>query len=111
MAFDEALAEEIRTLLCEEEGFSEKKMFGGLCFLIHGHMTCGVGKGFDLMLRVGPDQHEECLALEHARPMDFTGRPMKGMVFVDRPGWDSPDALRGWIDYALRFVRTLPPKN
>ena len=110
MAFDEKFAEEVRAVLSSEEGYSEKKMFGGLCFLINGHMTCGVGKGFDLMLRVGPDQHEELLEQPHARPMDFTGRPMKGMVFVDRPGWENEEDLRRWVGQALSFVRTLPPK-
>ena len=78
MPIDELLADQIRTLLFAEPGFSERKMFGGLCFMIHGHMTAGITRQNDLMLRVGPDAYQDCLQVPGARPMDFTGRPMKG---------------------------------
>jgi TfoX/Sxy family transcriptional regulator of competence genes len=79
MAFDEKLGERIRKALGNRKGVGERKMFGGLCFTVNGHMVAGV-VGDRLMLRVGPDQHEAALKLKHAQPMDFTGKPMKGMV-------------------------------
>jgi TfoX/Sxy family transcriptional regulator of competence genes len=109
MAYDETLAARVRDALRAEPGLSEKKMFGGLCFLLHGHMACGIVKD-ELMLRVGPARYEETLALQHARPMDFTGKAMKGMVYVSRGGLGDEPALRGWVERARAFVRTLPPK-
>ena len=106
----ELLVDRIRTLLTTEPGLSERTMFGGLCFLIHGNMTCGITAHDDLMLRVGPDAYEEALRRPGARPMDFTGRPMKGMVFVDPATCPDPESLRAWLTLALRFARSLPPK-
>lgn len=110
MAFDEKLAARIRTALAGESGVVEKKMFGGLAFLFGGHMACGI-VGEDLMVRVGPDGHERALAEPHARPMDFTGKPLKGMVYVAPEGVSTAKALRAWIDRALEHARTLPPKD
>ena len=110
MAFDEALAARVRHHLATQPGYSEKKMFGGLCFLINGNMCCGVEKE-RLMLRVGPDLHEETLAREGAHPMDFTGRPMKGMVYVDPAFAQTDPALAEWIDIALGFAESLPAKR
>jgi hypothetical protein len=84
-------------------------MFGGLAFLVGGHMCCGV-VGDRLMVRVGPDAYEEALGRPHARKMDFTGRPMRGLVYVEPRGFASEDALAGWIARGLAFVETLPPK-
>ncbi len=109
MAYDEGLAQRIREQLEELEGVIEKKMFGGLCFMVQGHMSVGI-TAEDLMVRVGPDGHPEALAQPHARPMDFTHRPMKGFVFVGPEGFESDPDLEAWIERSLRFVSTLPPK-
>lgn len=84
-------------------------MFGGVAFLLRGHMCCGV-VGEDLMLRVGAGAEAKALARPHARPMDFTGRPLKGFVFVAAPGYESDRDLAAWVSRAVRFVRSLPPK-
>lgn len=106
MAYDEQLAARVRRELA---GADEKRMFGGLAFMLHGHMCCGI-VGQDLMVRVGPDRHERALARPHSRPMDFTGRPMNGMVFVGPEGTRTEASLRAWIGEAVEFARTLPPK-
>ncbi len=111
MPIDELLADRVRTLLFAEPGFSERKMFGGLCFMIHGHMTAGITKQNDLMLRVGPDAYQDCLQLPGARPMDFTGRPMKGMIYVDPTSCADAEALAAWLERALAFTQSLPPKS
>ena len=85
MAYDQKLADRIRALVAGRPGVSEKAMFGGLAFLLDGRMFCGVNKD-DLMVRAGPARHDEALAKPHARSMDFTGRPMKGYVFVGAEG-------------------------
>ena len=85
MAFDEGLAERVREALRDRRDLTEKKMFGGLCFLLGGNMCCGI-VGDELMLRVGPEQYEPVLARPHAREMDFTGRALRGMVYVGSAG-------------------------
>jgi hypothetical protein len=85
-------------------------MFGGIAFLINGRMCCGVVKT-DLMVRLTPEAVMEGLRRLHTRPMDFTGKPMKSMLFVDAAGTDSDEALHQWVESALGFVRTLPPKK
>lgn len=110
MAFDNSLAERVRKLLHKQEGVQEKKMFGGLAFMVNGHMCCGI-IGNELMVRVGPEQHAEALAQPQARPMDFTGKPMKGMVYVGVDGVARDAALRAWVERGLKFVRSLPPKK
>ncbi len=109
MAYDEGLAERLREALHEHPGMIEKKMFGGLCFMLNGHMCCGIVKD-TLMLRVGPEQYEDALAQPHARKMDFTGRAMKGMVYVDPAGFTEDEALKSWVQRGLDFVHSLPPK-
>ena len=109
MAYDEGLAERLRTLFQNQAGVAEKKMFGGLTFMVRGHMCCGV-TGEDLMVRVRSDQFDDAVLLPHARPMDFTGRPMKGFVFVDSTGVESDEQLTEWVDRGLEFVSTLPPR-
>lgn len=109
MAYDENLADRVRRVLLGEAVLSERKMFGGLAFMLGGHMCCGV-VGDKLMLRLGPEGAEAALASRHVRPMDFTGRPMAGMVFVEPDGLRG-SALRRWLEQAAAFVRTLPPKR
>jgi TfoX/Sxy family transcriptional regulator of competence genes len=110
MAVSELLADRVRTLLTGEPGLSERKMFGGFCFMINGNMACGITGKNDLMLRVGPEAYEKALAHPDARPMDFTGRPMKGMVFVDPDVCPDAEAMAAWLERALTFARSLPAK-
>lgn len=109
MAYDEALAERIRIALKRRRGITERRMFGGLCFLANGNMAFGI-VGRELMVRVGPRAYEAALAERHVREMDFTGRPMKGMVYVAPMAFHTDEALRGWIERGLRFARSLAPK-
>lgn len=109
MAYDEGLAERIRDVLRDRAGVNERKMFGGVAFMLNGHMAVGI-VGDTLMARVGPARYEDALRLPQVRPMDFTGRPMKGYVYVDPPGIESDAALGNWIQACAGFVGTLPPK-
>ena len=110
MAYDEDLAARIRGLLSERGDLAERKMFGGIAFMVSGHMTCGVVAG-DLMLRVGPGAYEDARARPHARPMDFTGRPLTGMVYVAPAGFKTDKALGAWLARALTFVESLPQRE
>lgn len=109
MAYDERLADRIRDVLLGEDGVSERKMFGGIAFMVNGNMVCGV-VGDDLMLRIGADAADEALDRPHVRPMDFTGRPMTGMVYVEPDGVRGV-ALRNWVGKAVAFAGSLPPKQ
>ena len=109
MAYSEDLASRIREILAEAGDLEERKMFGGIAFMVGGHMCVGV-IGDDLMARVGPDAHEQALEKPHVRPMDFSGRPMKGYVYVAPAGLGIEAKLRKWIQLARDFVATLPPK-
>lgn len=109
MAYDEKLAAQVRDELGQEPGYSERKMFGGLCFLLHGNMACGVLKD-ELLVRVGKDGYEQALAQPHVRPMDFTGRVSKGMVYVAAAGLRDAPALRRWVRVGAGFATSLPPK-
>ena len=109
MAYDEELAERIREVLPNPAAVREQKMFGGLAFLVGGHMFCGV-IGDDLLVRLGPDGAELALSRPHVRPMDFTGRPMRSMVLVGPDGLRGA-ALRRWVAMGLAFARDLPPKS
>jgi len=109
MPFDERLAKRVRSLLRGEHSFKEKKMFGGLAFMVNGHMCCGI-VGEDLVVRTGVGTYHEALSQPHARPMDFTGRPMRGFVYVGPRGYHSAAMLSSWIQQGLRFVLSLPPK-
>ena len=106
----ELVTDQVRTLMTGEPGLSERKMFGGLCFMINGNMACGITGKDELMLRVGPDAYEAVLQQKGARKMDFTGRPMKGMVFVDPKSCADAKAMAAWLEQALGFARSLPPK-
>ncbi len=109
MAFDEKLAARVRRMLADRRDVTEKKMFGGIAFLVGGNLCCGVN-GDELMVRVGPDAYEKALARPHARPMDFTGRPLTGFVYVGTKGFASGPALRAWVDRGLAFAASLPSK-
>jgi TfoX/Sxy family transcriptional regulator of competence genes len=109
VSYDENLAARIRGVLAKRTDVVEKKMFGGLCFMVNGAMCCGLTKT-DFMVRVGPDQYDDALAQSHARPMDFTGRPLAGMVYVAPEGTRSAATLAKWIARGVSFVSSLPPK-
>ena len=94
--------------MSERTDVVEKKMFGGLCFMVGGAMCCGLTKT-DFMVRVGADQYDDALAQPHARPMDFTGRPLAGMVYVAPEGIRSAAALAKWVGRGVSFVSSLPP--
>jgi TfoX/Sxy family transcriptional regulator of competence genes len=107
MAYDEQLAARVRTLVANRTDVTERKMFGGLTFMIGGHMCCGVN-GNELIVRLDPEREDEALARPHARPMDFTGRPMSGFTV-------QPDGLKGsrlsrWVQEAVARAESLPPK-
>jgi hypothetical protein len=109
MPFDEDIAKRIREVLSEECVATENRMFGGLAFMVQGHMCCGI-VGRDLVIRIGADRQESALSEPHVRAMDFTGRPMKGFVYVGPPGYHSKANLQKWIRKAVRFVLSLPRK-
>ena len=96
MAYDEGLSQRIREILAGQPGVVEKKMFGGLAFIINGHMSVGVIQT-DLMVRTGPDSYEDALSQPHTRPMDFTGKPLRGFVYVNEHGYESDKGLRQWV--------------
>jgi hypothetical protein len=110
MAYDEKAAARVRKALARKGDLVEKKMFGGVCFMLNDHMCLGL-TGDTLMVRVGLEAFQEALAQPHARPMDFTGRPMKGFVFVDPPGYETDAALAGWARRGAAYVASAPPKS
>jgi TfoX/Sxy family transcriptional regulator of competence genes len=109
MAFSEALAERIRQRLARRKNVEEKKMFGGVGFLLHGNLLVGVWKD-SLIVRLGPDEGELALLEHHVREFDITGRAMKGWVLVEPEGIEGDDKLSGWIQRAVKFVGALPAK-
>src|SRR5262249_53301623 len=109
MAFSEALAERIRQRLARRKNIEEKKMFGGVGFLLGGNMLAGVWKEA-LIVRLGPDEGEEALKEPHVKEFDITGRPMKGWVLVEPEGIKDEDQLTDWIQRAVKFVGALPAK-
>ena len=110
MAYDERLAKRVRALLKGPRALVEKKMFGGLAYLSNGKMVAGILKN-DLVVRVGPDATDRALREPHTRPMDFTGKPMKGYVFVGPGGVKTAPQLREWLTKGLNFVAGLPPRK
>ncbi|MGE0387651.1 MAG: TfoX/Sxy family protein [Gammaproteobacteria bacterium] len=110
MAYDEGLAERIRELLAERQDVAEKAMFGGIAFMVRGHMTVGIVRDA-LMVRVGKDVHAALLKEPHAKPMDFTGRPMAGFLFVGAEGLQDDADLERWLGHGLRNALSLPPKS
>ena len=109
MAYDEELAQRVRQLLASVDNIHERKMFGGLAFMLNGNMCCGVEKD-NLVIRTGPDAYEDALAKPHARVFDMTGRPMRGFVYVEKEGLAGEVALRDWVNTAVAFAGSLPPK-
>jgi hypothetical protein len=109
MAYDEGLAERIRETLAGQESLVEKKMFGGVGFMILGNLACGVS-GHDMIVRVGPDVYGDLIVRPHTRPFDVAGRPMKGWLMVEPAGVASQDDLVEWIALGVSFARSLPPK-
>ena len=109
MANDEMLENRILSSIEGWKGVSAKKMFGGVCHLIHGNMFCGVYQNF-LILRLGEAAADEALKKAQTRPFDITGRPMKGWVMIGPKGIETEDALTAWLQKAGAFARTLPPK-
>lgn len=108
MSQDDLLAQKIRAEL-GKVGFVEKKMFGGIGFMIRGNMACGINKG-NLIVRVGPEKDAEALSRPHARPFDMTGRPMAGWVMVEPKGYEAETDLKEWIRQGVEFAKTLPAK-
>jgi hypothetical protein len=109
MAYDEGLATRVREVLGEQPGLVEKKMFGGLAFLLHGNMACGV-RGEDLIVRVAAEAADAALGEPGTRPFDLTGRPMKGWLLVDADGHAEDEDLRRWVGRGLAYASSLPPK-
>lgn len=109
MAYDEGVAQRVREQLQARGDITERKMFGGLAFMAHGHMFIGI-LGDRLMVRVGPDHYAKALSQVHVQEMDFTGRPMKGYIYVEPDGFESDAQLESWINQGYTFVGALPPK-
>lgn len=109
MAYDPELADRVRAALARRRGVAEQPMFGGLAFLLEGRMFCGV-LGQELLARVGPAAHDAALARPHVRVMDFTGRPMRGYVFVGPQALRDERALRDWVRQCAGHAATLPPR-
>ena len=110
MAYDEALAERIRSRIGSHPALAEKEMFGGIGFMIAGNMAVGV-TGRELMVRVGKEAHAEAVARRGARIMDFTHRPMVGWIVVAEEGLRDDESFGGWVDEGVRFAESLPPKG
>ena len=109
MAYDENTAARVRQAMSAVDGVVERRMFGGLVFMVRGNMYCGIEQD-RLMLRVGPDQYAAALVQPYAGIMDFTGRPLRGFVIVQPAGFANDAALQEWVNRALAFVQTLPAK-
>jgi TfoX/Sxy family transcriptional regulator of competence genes len=111
MAYDEQLEVRIADVL-EHDGiaFVRKYMFGGVAFMVRGHMTVGIVKD-DLMVRVGPEENEAALEEDHTRPMDFAGKPSKGLIYVDAAGTKTIAGLSKWVRRATAYVATQPIKK
>lgn len=110
MAFNEVLADRIRDVLSARPELSERKMFGGIAFMLAGNMAVGV-IGEDLMVRLDPADAKRALAEAHTRPMDFTGKPMKNMVYVSPQGTASDKGLAAWVEAGADYAMSLPPKS
>jgi hypothetical protein len=111
MAYDEEFAHRLREALADQAGVTEKAMFGGLAFLLHGNMAVGLSGGGELIVRVGPEATDDALSRPHARVFDMTGRPMKGWILVAPEGVKTKRQLGVWVGRGVEFARTLPPKG
>lgn len=110
MAYNERLAERIRGYFKRRKGLEEKRMFGGLCFMLNGHMCCGIETD-RLMVRVLSDRYEALIKKPHAREMDLTGKPLKGFLFISEAGYRTAAGLTRWLDEGVMFVKAKPPKK
>ena len=106
---DEALIERIRAILKHRNGYSEKKMFGGVAFMIGGNMCCGPW-GDSLIVRLSKDDHEETQTEPHVRPMDITGKVMRGWALIEPAGIETDGQLKAWVRRAVKFAASLPAK-
>jgi TfoX/Sxy family transcriptional regulator of competence genes len=111
MAYDEDLANRVRELISLESGLTEKKMFGGLAFLLNGHMSVGVSGQGGLMVRVDPEETDALVAKPHARPFEMRGREMQGWLRVDAEGVRTKRQLEPWVRRGVAYARSLPPKG
>ncbi len=109
MAYDLTLAERVRKSLQRQSGLSEKKMFGGIGFLLNGNMCCGV-LGNEMIVRLGPEEAAKALQKTDTRVFDFSGRPMKGWIFVHAKGVTTDTRLNSWVDKAVKYARSFPAK-
>ena len=109
MSFNEKLAQRLRKLVCGEYSVKEMRMFGGLAFMVNGHMCCGI-VGENLVVRTGPQTFDKAISKPHTKPMDFTKKPMKGFVYVLPAGYRTDVGLKKWVHCGLDFVLSLPPK-
>jgi hypothetical protein len=109
MAYDLKLAQRVREVLGSAKGLSEKEQFGGVAFLMRGNVACGI-IGNELLVRVGPQRHEEAMSSKDAKPFSLTGRPSKGWVLVAPSGVRSSASLKKWAEMGLEFAKSLPPK-
>ena len=109
MAFDDDLANQVRELLAAREGVTERKMFGGIAWLVNGNMACGVLND-DLIVRLEHEESERALAEPHTRAFDVNGRPMRGFLFVAPDGIEAPEALARWVDAGASHAASLEPK-
>ena len=109
MAYNEQAAHRVRDIISNQPGFVEKKMFGGVGFLLYGNMACGINKD-DLIIRVGADNYSHAVMRPHTRPFDITGREMKGWVMVEPAGYANDSDLADWVQTGVDFALTLPPK-
>jgi TfoX/Sxy family transcriptional regulator of competence genes len=110
MAYDEDLAHRVRELLAGRRGVEEKPMFGGLAFLLHGHMAVAVSGRGGLMVRVPPEETEQLVAREHVEPMVMAGRETRGWVRVDDAGITTKRQLQSWVGRGVEHAAGLPPK-
>lgn len=110
MAFDRGLEERLYEHFSDRHDLVVKKMFGGLCFLLSQHMCCVI-IGEKLMARVGPKNYIECLTKPYTSEMDFTGKPINGLIYVHPDGFESDTDLAYWVNICIRFVNSLPPKQ
>jgi TfoX/Sxy family transcriptional regulator of competence genes len=110
MAFDNNLADRIRKQLAQQKGLTEKRMFGGIGFLLNGNMCCGV-LGAEVIIRFDPEQTEKVLTHKHTRIFDFSGRPMKGWIFVGTQAVETESDLKHWLQIGLKYAKSLPSKK
>ena len=109
MSYDPEAAERVRRVLSGRGGVVEKKMVGGLSFLVNGNMCCGI-TGTALMVRLGAERREQALREPHVRPMLFAGRPLFGFICIEPDGYATDEALASWVQRGLDFVSGLPAK-